>query len=77
MIAVWRAAAVAKERPLEVREKVIDVSFPSASSAVGPDPGRRQFVIEVPLSATHRELAVGVLDTLSRLATYRRLRVGS
>jgi VWFA-related protein len=77
VIAVWRAASQVKDRPLEIREKVIEVPFPSASSATGPDPGRREFVIKVPVSAAHREIGVGVIDALSRLATYRRLRVGS
>ena len=77
VIAVWRAASQVKERPLEMREKAIEVPFPSASSATGPDPGRREFVIKVPMGAAHREIGVGVIDALSRLATYRRLRVGS
>jgi hypothetical protein len=77
VIAVWRTASLAKERPIEMREKVIEVPFPSALSPAGPDAGWREFVIEVPVSAAHREIGVGVLDAVSHLATYRRLRVGS
>ncbi len=76
VIAIWRAGALAKERPLEVRESLIDVPLPAAASAHGSDPGRREFVVEVPLSADHGEIGVGVHDVFSRLATYRRVRVG-
>jgi hypothetical protein len=76
VIAIWRPGALAKERPLEVREKLIDVPLPSAGSSTGADPGRREFVVEVPLDADHREIGVGVHDDLSRLTTYRRVRVG-
>lgn len=76
VIAIWRAGALAKERPLEVREQLIDVPLPPAVSASGSDPGRREFVVEVPLSADHREIGVGVHDVFSRLTTYRRVRVG-
>jgi len=76
VIAIWRAGALAKERPLEVRENLIDVPLPAAASANGSDPGRREFVVEVPLSADQREIGVGVHDVFSRLATYRRVRVG-
>ena len=41
----------------------------------GPGPDRREFVVEVLLSADHREIGVGVHDAFSRLTTYRRLRV--
>jgi hypothetical protein len=76
VIAIWRAGALAKERPLEVRENLIDVPLPSAASADGSDPGRREFVVEVTLNADHGEIGVGVHDVFSRLATYRRVRVG-
>ncbi len=75
VIAVWRAGALAKERPLEVREQLIEVPLPPALSATTSDPLRREFVVEVPLSADHREIAVGVHDVYSRLTTYRRLRL--
>jgi VWFA-related protein len=76
VIAIWRAGALAKERPLEVRENLIDVPLPPAASANGSDPGRREFVVEVALGADHGEIGVGVHDVFSRLATYRRVRVG-
>ena len=72
VIAIWRPGALAKDRPLEVREKLIEVPLPPAVS----DPGRREFVVEVPLGAEHREVGVGVHDGFSRLTTYRRVRVG-
>jgi VWFA-related protein len=75
VIAVWKAGALAKERPLEVREQLIEVPLPPADSATASDPGRRELVVEVPLSAGHREIGVGVHDAFSRLSTYRRLRV--
>jgi VWFA-related protein len=76
VIAIWRAGPLATERPLEVREILIDVPLPATASADGSDPGRREFVVEVPLSADHVEIGVGVHDVFSRLATYRRVRVG-
>jgi VWFA-related protein len=76
VIAIWRAGALARERPLEVREKLIDVPLPPAASATAADLGRREFVVEVPLDADHREIGVGVHDDLSRLTTYRRVRLG-
>jgi VWFA-related protein len=76
VIAIWRAGALAKERPLEVRENLIDVPLPPAASADGSAPGRREFVVEVALNADHGEIGVGVHDVFSRLATYRRVRVG-
>ena len=75
VIAVWRARAIAKEQPLEVREQLIEVPLPPAVSARGLDPGRREFVVDVLLNADHREIGVGVHDAFSRLTTYRRLRV--
>lgn len=75
VIAIWRAGALAKERPLEVREQIIDVPLPPAAAG-GSDPGRREFVVEVPLSADHREIGIGVHDVFSRFTTYRRVRVG-
>jgi VWFA-related protein len=76
VIAVWRAGALARERPLEVRENLIDVPLPPAASASTSEPGRREFVVEVPLSAHHGEIGVGVHDAFSRLTTYRRVRIG-
>jgi VWFA-related protein len=75
VIAIWRAGALAKERPLEVREQIIDVPLPAVPPS-GSDPGRREFVVEVPLSGDHREIGVGVHDVFSPLTTYRRVRVG-
>ena len=76
VIAIWRAGALAKERPLEVREQLIDVPLPPVVSTTGSDPPRREFVVEVPLGTDHREIGVGVHDAFSRLTTYRRVRVG-
>jgi VWFA-related protein len=75
VIATWRAGAVARERPFDVREKRIDVSLPLADSAGVSDLGRSEFVVDVPLGPDHREIAVGVEDVVSGLATYRRVRL--
>lgn len=75
VIAVWRTGALAKEQPLEVREELIDVALPPVTEG-GPAPGRREFVVEVPLNADHREIGVGVHDAFSPRTTYRRVRVG-
>jgi hypothetical protein len=53
----------------------IDVVVPSAGGGSATDSGRREVVVDVPSSAEHREIGGGVHDTLSGLATYRRLRV--
>ena len=76
VIAVWRAGASARGHPLDVREKLIEVPLPREVSADGSDPGRRQFVVEVLLSADHREIGVGVHDASSRLTTNRRVLAG-
>jgi VWFA-related protein len=70
VIAVWRADAKPGESPFEVREKLFDVPLPQGAGAAQPD---RELVVEPPLLAGHRELAVGVLDVRSRLVTYKRL----
>lgn len=75
VIATWRAGAVARERRLDVREKRIDVPLPLAGAASVSDLGRSEFVVDVPLSPDHREIAVGVEDVASGHATYRRVRL--
>jgi hypothetical protein len=51
--------------------------LPPAAAGSVAEAERREFVVEVPLSADHREIAVGVHDVFSQLATYRRVKVGS
>jgi VWFA-related protein len=77
VIAIWRVGAHAREQPLELREQLIDVPLPPTAAAGGSAPGRREFVVEVPLRADHREIGVGIHDANSRLTTYRRLRVAA
>jgi VWFA-related protein len=73
VIAIWRAGALAKEQPLEVREKIIDVPLSTGSADAS---GRRELVVDVPLNVEHREIGIGVHDVFSRLTTYRRVRLG-
>jgi hypothetical protein len=71
VIAVWRAGKDAGRNPFEVREQLIDVPLPPPSSSTRAE--RREFVVTVPLSAGHREIAVGVHDLFSELVSYRRV----
>jgi hypothetical protein len=75
VIAIWRTGAPVKDQPVEIREQFIDVPLPAP--AVAFEVGRREFIVEVPLSTKHPELAVGVHDALSALATYRRMPIPS
>ena len=75
LIAMRRPAPRAGEPPVEVREKVFDVPL-SAGSQEGADRVRHDVVVEVPLGAEQREIAVGVQDAASQRATYRLLRTG-
>ena len=55
--------------PFEVREQLIDVPLP-VFTFFNPS-GAAEFVVTVPLSAGHREIAVGVHDLFSELVSYR------
>jgi VWFA-related protein len=59
---------------LALREKDVAFRLP-AREADGPQPERHEIVVDVALGEGEHEIAVGVHDALSSLASYRRLRV--
>jgi hypothetical protein len=75
VIAIWRAGALARERPLEIREQLFDIPLQAVDSAGGAEPSQRELVVEVPLSADHHEIGIGVHDLVSGRTTYRRVGV--
>ena len=77
VIAIWRTGALARERPLEVREEFIDVPWLAADTPAASSPERRELVVKVPLGDGPREIGVGVHDAFSPLITYRRVRIES
>ena len=64
----------AADQSLELREKDVAIRLP-ATDAQRPEAERHDFVVEVPLGEGAHDIAVGVHDALSSLASYGRLRV--
>jgi VWFA-related protein len=73
VIATWRSGEESRQRPLEVREKRIDLPLEGAAQGGG----RGEFAVDVPLGYGHDEIAVAVEDAVSGLASYRRVRVST
>jgi hypothetical protein len=70
VIAVRKEGEEAATRPVDVREKWIDVALPEPAGA-----GRREVVVDVKLGEGERELAVGVEDVGSSRATFKKVTV--
>ena len=66
------AAEASAERPVDIRQKWVEMALPPASADREIN-ARRELVVTVPLGPRAQEIAVGVEDVASRRVTFRRV----